>query len=72
MKDATIMLRRNSIQAQFNGYYYDFSLAAIQSNSNAGCIKPFNIVDQVDMKAAANGPPDIAAVTASVTPNSAH
>jgi hypothetical protein len=31
-------LRRNSVQAKFNGYYYDYTLAAINSGASAGFI----------------------------------
>jgi protein kinase A len=32
-KTNLLSLRRNSIQAQFNGYYFDFQLAALSQNS---------------------------------------
>ena len=39
------MLRRNSVQALFNGYYYDKSIAAIQTPKqveNTAIIRPEN------------------------------
>ena len=32
MKQNALMLRRNSVQAMFNGYYFDNSIAAIAGN----------------------------------------
>lgn len=34
-KQNYLSLRRNSIQAQFNGYYFDFQLAALNQNPSA-------------------------------------
>jgi serine/threonine protein kinase len=31
-KEHTISLRRNSVQGMFNGYYYDYQLAALANN----------------------------------------
>jgi hypothetical protein len=42
MKESLLTLRWNSVQAQFNGYYFDHTLAAINSNVQAGLIKTMN------------------------------
>ena len=31
-KENALLLRRNSVQALFNGYYYDYQLAALQNS----------------------------------------
>ena len=39
MKENTLLLRRNSVQNLFNGYYYDASIAAI-AGSKMSSINP--------------------------------
>jgi hypothetical protein len=39
MKENTLLLRRNSVQNFFNGYYYDSSIAAI-AGSKMSLITP--------------------------------
>lgn len=45
MKENTLLLRRNSVQNFFNGYYYDSSIAAI-AGSKLSSIQPAQPANQ--------------------------
>lgn len=45
MKENTLLLRRNSVQNFFNGYYYDSSIAAI-AGSKLSSIQPIQPIIQ--------------------------